>query len=113
MSAPPIPSPPEDRGLPPRPSTNRDTLDQLAVKIYGTSFASLSHFAKEEIKRNFTQQYPTHMQEEIAGALDRATRNEIQELREKVASLITENDDLWRENEELKLHLYETTGEDW
>lgn len=91
---------------------HQNTLDNLTRKVYGhgVRFENLSPFGQYTIESLARERHLiSDPDPELRHAkVEAATlRHENTELQEKLTSALNENQDLWEENEELRLQLYE------
>jgi|SRR6476646_3994168 len=91
---------------------HQNTLDSLTRKIYGhgVKFESLSPFGQNTIESLARERHlisdpdPELRHSKMEAA---TLRHENAELQQKLTSALNENQDLWEDNEELRLQLYE------
>lgn len=91
---------------------HQNILDHLTRKVYGNhvKFESLSPFGQHTIESLARERaLMSDPDPELRHAkVEAATlRHENTELQQKLTSALNENQDLWEENEELRLQLYE------
>jgi len=87
---------------------DQNRLDEISRSMFNTDFSRLSEFAKDTVRRAAGQQIQlgTNLNTEVS-----ITRK-LAELEQQNITLRRENEDLWEENEELKLQLYEREDAD-
>jgi predicted RNase H-like nuclease (RuvC/YqgF family) len=87
--------------------------EEIAQKLYRVSYEKLSAFGRREVDRRIdnsaVKTQPSLLQERQA-ITQNAEGERLARLTARVTTLEQENEDLWRENDELKAQLVELTN---